>query len=146
VGSWGASSPVGEEPLLSAHQESRDTSSRTQIADLVGPEAADLAYRGTYWLRTAYFSVFPAVPVFAFAASIAHQPGLWVGVFAAFAIGLPCLLRGGRIQARAGRSASTFLSRQIGYPVHLKSGGVRLSVWRREVERGMTSAQGSPGR
>lgn len=136
---------MGRFVVLTRDEESHAPTRRAQVSELVGRDASDLAYRGTYWLRVAYFSVFPAVPVFAFAASIVHQPGLWVGVLAAFMLGLPCLFRGGRIQAQAGRSASAFLSRQYGYPIRVKSGGIRLGVWRKEIDKAMKSGQRPTG-
>ncbi len=46
-----------------------------------------------------------------------------------------CFVRGARMDGRAGKAASAYLSQREGVSIAVKSGGIRLWVWPKEIER-----------
>jgi hypothetical protein len=107
---------------------------RDQIAGLVGEDAADLALRANKWMMRAISAAVP-IPILAVLSSILHVPQLWLLVpicgIAAIGMSIP----GARLDNQAGRAASAYLSHSEGVPLTVKSGGMRLWVWQKEIER-----------
>ncbi len=109
---------------------------RIQIASLVGEEAAAFAYRASRWFKAGYLAVLPTAPALAIASSVLHQPALWGVIGAGVAFAVYCVVRGQRLDNRAGAAASAFLSQRAGLPVKVKSGGIRIWAWQKEIQRG----------
>ncbi len=107
---------------------------RDEITALVGEEAADLALRANKWMMRAISAAVP-IPILAVLSSTLHVPQLWIlipiCVIAAIGMSVP----GARLDNQAGRVASAYLSRNEGMPLTVKSGGLRLWVWHKEIER-----------
>jgi hypothetical protein len=108
---------------------------RDQIAALVGEEATDLAYRANTWLLRGALAVFPTVPALAVIAFELHLPVIFVAVAAAFVVCSVCLAYGAKLNRRATRAASAYLSRRDGLAITVKSGGIRPWAWQKEIER-----------
>lgn len=106
-----------------------------QIANLVGDEAADLAYRANTWLLRGALAVFPTAPALALIAFELHLPVIFVAVAAALVVWSVCLASGAKLNRRASRAASDYLSRQDGVATTVKSGGIRLWAWQKEIKR-----------
>jgi predicted neutral ceramidase superfamily lipid hydrolase len=110
---------------------------RQQITEMVGEEAANLAYRAVVWLRVAALMAFPTMPVLAVLASTLRNHYLLIGVAVALVLGISFLVVGGIINRRASNAASAFLSSQYGRQIRVKSGGTRLWGWQQEMKRAM---------
>ena len=108
---------------------------RDQITALVGEEATDLAYRANTWLLRGALAVFPTVPALAVIAFELHLPVIFVAVAAAFVVWSVCLAYGAKLNRRATRAASAYLSRRDGLAITVKSGGMRPWAWQKEIER-----------
>lgn len=109
-------------------------SRRAQIASLAGDEAADFACRSVVWLRWGGAGIVVGL-VLIWIEAITKQSALWIGVAAGAAVAIGCAVPGLALDRRAGVAASTYLSARIGHPVRVKSGGMRLAAWRREIDR-----------
>ena len=108
---------------------------RDQIAALVGEEAADLAYRSVHWYRIGALAVFPVGLACIILAILLRQSYVLLGILICLAWMGACLVPGGKLDGRAGKAASAYLSERDGIPIVVKSGGIRLWVWQKEIER-----------
>lgn len=108
---------------------------RDQIAALVGEEAADLAYRAVHWYRIGALLAFPVGSGCILVAILLRQPYLLLAITPCLVWVGACLVPGARLDGRAGQAASAYLSQQEGVPIVVKSGGIRLWVWQREIAR-----------
>lgn len=120
--------------MLGGRADLPSGSKRQQIATLVGDEAADLALRANKWMMRAISAAAP-ISILAVLSSTLHVPQLWIlipiCVIAAIGMSVP----GARLDNQAGRAASAYLSRNEGVHLTVKSGGLRLWVWHKEIER-----------
>lgn len=108
---------------------------REDIAALVGDEAANLAYRGVHWYRVGALAIFPVGFGFILVAVLLRQPYFLFGIGPSLVWWGVCFVPGARLDGRAGKAASAYLSQREGVPIAVKSGGIRLWVWQKEIER-----------
>ena len=106
-----------------------------QIAALVGEEATVLAYRGVRWYRIGALGIFPVGFGFILVAVLLRQPYFLFGIGLSLVWWGACFVPGARMDGRAGKAASAYLSQREGVSIAVKSGGIRLWVWRKEIER-----------
>jgi len=107
---------------------------RDQIAALVGVEAAGFTYRAVHWYRIGALAVFPVGSGCILVAILLRQPYLLLGILPCLVWMGACLVPGAKLDGRAGKAASAYLSQREGVPIVVKSGGIRLWVWQREIE------------
>lgn len=122
--------------MLRSSSPQPGSSRQERVAGLVGSEAAQWAVRGMQWFRWAAIGVLlTLVGICAEAAT--GQPWLWLIA----AVGAACFAGGGVsgliANQRAGLAASRYLSQKLSKPVVVKSGGVRVWVWEKEIAKAM---------